>query len=131
MCQEAGVPGLAVGVVHHQTLIHEAYLGCRDVENGLPVNRDTIFYVASLTKSMTAAALGILVDLGLLTWSTPVHDILPEMSRATDIFAAKLTVLDVLSHTTGKAWADALYLESHNEILLPKEQALPIFDYLP
>jgi CubicO group peptidase (beta-lactamase class C family) len=80
---------------------------------------------------MTSSALGILVDRGLLEWTTPVHEILPEMSKDTELYRAKLTVLDILSHRTGKAWADALYLESNNEILLPKEQAVPTFDYLP
>lgn len=128
---EAGVPGIAIGVVHENVVAHEDYYGLRDVSANLQVDRDTIFYIASLTKAITASALGILVDRGLLQWTTPVHDILPEMSKDTEIYAAKLTVLDVLSHRTGKAWADALYLESSNEILLPKEEAVPTFDYLP
>ncbi|XXG95663.1 hypothetical protein Hte_001932 [Hypoxylon texense] len=53
------------------------------------------------------------------------------MSRTTELYAAKLTVLDILSHRTGKAWADALYLQSNNRILLSKDQSIPIFDYLP
>lgn len=129
MCTKAGVPGIAVGVIHHEHF-YELYHGRRDVEADLPVDRNTIFHVASLTKAMTATALGILVDRKKLQWTTPVHDILPEMSKETDIYAAKLTVLDILSHRTGKAWADALYLESNNRILLAKDQAIPTFDYL-
>ncbi|KAL6412197.1 putative D-aminoacylase [Ilyonectria robusta] len=130
MCNKAGVPGIAVGVIHHGNF-YEFYHGRRDVEADLPVDRNTIFHVASLTKAMTATALGILVDRNKLQWTTPVHDILPEMSKETDMYAAKLTVLDILSHRTGKAWADALYLESNNRILLAKDQAIPTFDYLP
>ncbi|KAI0440687.1 beta-lactamase/transpeptidase-like protein [Xylaria telfairii] len=52
------------------------------------------------------------------------------MSRSTELFSAKLTVIDILSHRTGKAWADALYLQSNNRILLTKEHAIPVFDYL-
>ncbi|KAI1147880.1 beta-lactamase/transpeptidase-like protein [Nemania diffusa] len=130
ICAISGTPGLSIGVIHNHAIFHESYHGFRDVENGLEVNRDTIFYVASLTKAMTATAIGILVDDGLLKWTKPVHDILPEMSQSTETYAAKLSVLDILSHRTGKVWADALYLQSNNRILLPKEQAIPIFDYL-
>lgn len=126
----AGAPGLSIGVIHNNSIIYERYCGFRDVEKRLEVNRDTIFYVASLTKAITATALGILVSEGHLSWTKPVHEILPEMSRFTEVYSAKLTVLDILSHRTGKAWADALYLQSNNRILLAKEQAIPLFDYL-
>ncbi|KAI1125896.1 beta-lactamase/transpeptidase-like protein [Nemania abortiva] len=126
----SGTPGVAIGVVHNHTPLQESYHGYRDVESRLAVNRDTIFYVASLTKAITTTAIGILVDDGSLKWTTPIHDILPEMSRLTKLYSAKLTILDILSHRTGKAWADALYLQSNNRILLTKEHAIPVFDYL-
>ncbi|KAJ8133382.1 hypothetical protein O1611_g236 [Lasiodiplodia mahajangana] len=126
----SGTPGISIGVIHKHAILHEAYHGYRDVEERLDVNRDTIFYVASLTKAMTATAVGILVADGLLEWTTPVHEILPEMSRSTELYSAKLTILDILSHRTGKAWADALYLQSNNRILLAKEHAIPVFDYI-
>ncbi|KAI0106419.1 beta-lactamase/transpeptidase-like protein [Nemania sp. FL0031] len=126
----SGTPGLSIGVIHNHAILHESYHGYRDVENHKEPNRDTTFHVASLTKSITATAIGILVAGGLLKWTTPIHEILPEMSRSTDLYLAKLTVLDILSHRTGKAWADALYLQSNNRILLTKEHAIPIFDYM-
>ncbi|OAQ60378.1 beta-lactamase family protein [Pochonia chlamydosporia 170] len=131
MCRNAGVPGLAIGVIHDGKVAYESYIGHRDLESNLPVDCNTLFYVASLTKAMTATCLGILVHQRKLEWTTPVHEILPDMSKSTEIFEAKLTVLDILSHRTGKAWSDALYLESNNRILLPKHESIPIFDYLP
>lgn len=53
------------------------------------------------------------------------------MSRSTILSRAKLSVLDLLSHRTGVAWADALYLQSNNNILLPKQESIRTFDYLP
>ncbi|KAF4990615.1 hypothetical protein FDECE_14317 [Fusarium decemcellulare] len=131
LCQAAGVPGLAVGIIHQGQELDQLYYGYRDVEAKLPVNGETVFYIASLTKAMTATALGILVDKGALQWDTPIHDILPEMSRSSELGQAKLNVLDILSHRTGKAWADALYLQSNNRVLLPKDQCIPVFESLP
>lgn len=71
-----------------------------------------------------------MVDKGLLEWTTPVHDILPEMSQKTWLTSSKLTVIDLLSHRTGTAWGDALYLQSNNNILLPKADSIRTFESL-
>ena len=111
--------------------MHEDFFGYRDVQNKLETDRNTIFSIASLTKAITAAAVGILVDQGALEWSTPVHDILLKMSKANGLRDVKLSVADLLSHRTGVAWGDALYLQSNNNILLSKEESIRTFDSLP
>ena len=125
LCNISGAPGLAIGVIHEDKIIYENYLGYRDVKNQLVVDRDTVFNIASLTKAMTAAAVGILVDQGALEWSTPVQDILP------DLRDANLSVVDLLNHRSGATWADALYLQSNNRIMLPKEESIRTFNSLP
>lgn len=50
------------------------------------------------------------------------------MSKDTALYEAKLTVLHLLSHRTGKAWADALYLESNNRVLLGVDQVIATFN---
>lgn len=47
-------------VIHHGQVIYEEYYGHRNVEAQFSVNRDTVFFMASLSRAMTAA-LGILV----------------------------------------------------------------------
>ena len=74
------------------------------MDHELKPGRNRVFFVASLTKAITAAAIGILVDDGLLGWTTPVHDMLPELSRPSLLSDAKLNLLDILSHRTGVAW---------------------------
>ncbi|MCJ1236626.1 hypothetical protein MMC14_004608, partial [Varicellaria rhodocarpa] len=64
LCKISGTPGLAIGVIHEGKIVYEDYLGYRDVKNQLVVDRDTVFNIASLTKAMTTAAVGILVDQG-------------------------------------------------------------------
>jgi CubicO group peptidase (beta-lactamase class C family) len=120
----AGIPGVAVGIVCWNS-VQEIYQGVRDVEAALPVHCDTLFSVASLTNAMIATAIGVLVDQGRPEWTTPVHDILPEMSRDTEVCRSKLTVLDIMSHRTGKVSSNALYLQSSNQVLLPKRGMHP------
>ena len=60
------------------------------------------------------------------SWTkAPVHDILP------DLRDADLSVVDLLSHQSGATWADALYLQSNNRIMLPKEESIRTFNSLP
>lgn len=84
---------------------------------------------------MTATAFGILVDQGALSGPLQftisyLRSIDIQISKETELHTAKLNILHNLCCRPGKAWVDALYLESNNRILLPKQQAIPIFDYL-
>ena len=54
--------------------------GYRNVEAGIPPDEETIYHIASLSKSFTAAAMGILVEEGRMKWDTPVRQILPDLS---------------------------------------------------
>jgi len=57
-----GTPGISLGVMYRGSSIYYAGYGFRDSEKKLPVTEETIFTVCSLTKAVTAAAMGILVD---------------------------------------------------------------------
>ena len=51
--------------------------GMRDLENGLEMERDTIFRLYSMTKPVTSAAVMILLERGLLDLGEPVAKFLP------------------------------------------------------
>ncbi|KAH6630927.1 beta-lactamase/transpeptidase-like protein [Chaetomium sp. MPI-SDFR-AT-0129] len=74
-----GTPGLSLGVMHQGTQVYFASYGYRDVEQRLPPNEETILPVCSLTKAVTSAALGILVDENKAGWDTLVKDALPSL----------------------------------------------------
>ncbi len=80
--QEAIGAGLLAGAV---TLVWQAgevlqvnALGYRDVDAGLPMQRDTIFRIASMTKPVTVAAAMSLAEEGKLSLTDPVTKWLPE-----------------------------------------------------
>ena len=56
-------------------------LGHRDVDANLPMQRDTIFRIASMTKPVTVAAAMSLLDEGKLALTDPVAKWLPELSN--------------------------------------------------
>jgi CubicO group peptidase (beta-lactamase class C family) len=62
--QREHVPGAAWGVVIDGELAHVGVYGSRDVQTATPVRRDTVFRIASMTKSFTAMAILQLRDAG-------------------------------------------------------------------
>ena len=106
-------------------------LGDCDVVRTLRLDKDTVFFVASLTKAITAVAIGMLVDDGFVDWTAPVDDILLNLCRSSPLRDVKLNLLDILSHQTGVAWADGLYSQFNNNIPLSKEECIRTFNCLP
>ncbi|KAK3348961.1 hypothetical protein B0T25DRAFT_569621 [Lasiosphaeria hispida] len=58
----SGTAGAAVGILHHGEIIHTAGYGFRDIGRQLPMDQNSVVPLFSLTKFMTAAALGSLLD---------------------------------------------------------------------
>lgn len=95
------VPGIAVAVIKDGKIIHAKGYGVRSIKTNLKVDENTLFGVASNTKAMTAAALGMLVDEKKMTWDTKVIDIIPEF-KMYDLFVTnEFTVRDLLTHRSG------------------------------
>jgi CubicO group peptidase (beta-lactamase class C family) len=97
--EEWQVPGIALGVVlDGEPALLKVY-GQRDVEAGLPVTINTQFVLCSITKSFTAAGLGMLVDERRLNWTKPVREYIPEFRLHDPIATDRVTVQDLLCHT--------------------------------
>ncbi|MFL6704969.1 MAG: serine hydrolase domain-containing protein, partial [Paraburkholderia graminis] len=91
-------------------------LGLRDEAASLPMERDTLFRIASMTKPVTSAAILMLVEEDRLTLDAPIAQWLPEFAAPrvlrdpggpldqTDPARKPLTVLDLLTHRAGFAY---------------------------
>lgn len=98
---EANVTGLAVAIVHEGEVILERGFGITEVGRKEVVDADTVFRVASLSKTFAGALAAQLVAEGALRWDSRIAEQLPEF-KLHDIHAAQqLTVLDILSHRVG------------------------------
>jgi CubicO group peptidase (beta-lactamase class C family) len=73
-----GIPGVAVSLYQDGQVVFEGGFGVRQQGQATPVDADTLFMVASNTKSMTTLLLATLVDEGKLTWDTPVTAVMPD-----------------------------------------------------
>ena len=124
-----GTAGLTYGVVHHRDIIHTENFGFRNVEEKLPVNEDTIFQVASLTKSMVAAEIGLLVEEKKMDWDTPHKELLPEWHVTDPVVRNTVTIVDCLAHRTGLQMNN-YWLQSNNNIVIPLKDSMKFLNSL-
>lgn len=106
------IPGAAWGVIVNGELAHAGTFGVRDVESRAPVTPDTVFRIASMTKSFTAMAILQLRDQGRLSLDDPAERYVPELKtlRYPTSDSPKITVRQLLSHAEGfpedNPWGD-------------------------
>ena len=106
------LPGLAVGIVVGDELVYAKGIGVRDVESQAPIDSDTVFRIASMTKSFTGLAILKLRDEGKLSLEDSVSKYVPELARLKGLSrdSPAPTVRELVSHSTGlpedNAWAD-------------------------
>src|SRR6185436_767123 len=110
--------GAATLVWRDGTVVQNACIGWRDLEARLPVERDTLFRIASMTKPITSVAALMLVEEGRIRLDDPVARWAPEFSRMrvlraptgpldeTDPAGRPITFEDLLTHRSGLTYAD-------------------------
>ncbi|MEV5378940.1 serine hydrolase domain-containing protein [Streptomyces nondiastaticus] len=101
--EEFGVPGVAVGVLIDGQEVYASH-GVTNAGNPQPVDEDTLFHVASVTKTFTATTLMRLAAEGKVDLDAPVRRYVPELELADEAAAAQITVMNLLNHTSGLDW---------------------------
>ena len=96
------LPGLALGIVHGDRVVHLRGFGHAD-PSGQPVTPQTPFILASTTKSFTALAIMQLVEAGKVDLDAPVQRYLPWFRLADPAASARITVRHLLNQTSGLA----------------------------
>jgi hypothetical protein len=128
------VPGMAIAIVKDGEIIYAKGFGVKDVRTKEPVDSETLFPIASNTKAFTSAALAILVDRGLISWSDKVTDYLPYFKLWDPYVTENITISDLLTHRAGLAtfsgdllWYGTLY--SREEIIKRARHLKPAFGF--
>ena len=103
------IPGAALALVRDGVPDEYECFGLRDIENGLPFDEDTLFCIASCSKSMTAEMIGSLVAEGVLDYDKPISEYLPEFQLFDPEASKNFTLRDMLCHRTGFGANDVLW----------------------
>jgi CubicO group peptidase (beta-lactamase class C family) len=131
---DAQLPGYLVTVARRGHLVHVGSAGYRDVEAGLPVERDTRWRIYSMTKPITSVAAMMLYEEGAFELSDPISRWLPEFAE-TRVYVAgsaqkpvtapqvePIRVRHLLTHTSGLTYGfhhatpvDAMYRAAGHE----------------
>jgi len=102
-------PGLAIAVVHGDTLVLAKGYGVRHIGRPEAIDAHTLFAVGSTTKAMTAALMGMLVDSGRVRWDDAVIEHMPEFRVADPYVTREMTIRDLLTHRGGLPVTDYMW----------------------
>lgn len=97
------VPGLVYGIVRDGQLAHVGFFGVQNLDSRRPVDADTLFRIASMSKAFTALAILKLRDEGRLSLDALAETYVPEMRgwRYPTSDSPRIRVRDLLSHVSG------------------------------
>jgi len=115
-CDNGLLSGAVTLVWQAQKVLQVNEIGYRDIEAKLPMQRDTVFRIASMTKPVTVAAAMTFVEQGVLSLRDPVARWVPELAEMTVLVdplgpvdktvpARRLiTIEDLMTHRSGLAY---------------------------
>lgn len=90
-------PGCAVGVVRSGSLVHARGFGIGNLDHGIPITPRSVFYLASVAKQFTAAAMLVAAHEGDLSLDDSLHRWIPEFPE----WGRPVTLRQMLHHTSG------------------------------
>ncbi len=99
--EEQKIPGFVVGVSKDGKRLYDQSFGYRDTEEQYSVNADTIFGIASMTKSFTCVAIMQLQEEGKLHVHDPVITYLPSFKTPHAENTKEITIHHLMTHTAG------------------------------
>ena len=99
--EKSGVPGLAVAVVHADKVVYLKGFGVRELGKPDPIDPDTVFQLASVSKPLSATVIAAAVGDGTVGWDSKVADLDPAFRLSGDYVSGEVTIRELLCHRTG------------------------------
>ncbi len=99
----SGVPGLAVAVVRDGKTVYAKGFGLRRIGDPAEVDADTVFQLASVSKSLSGTVVARQVGLGGIAWTTPIIRHLPWFALQDPWVTEHVTLGDMFAHRSGLA----------------------------
>ena len=98
--KEFNVPGVAIGVLDHGVITARG-LGVTNVNEPLPVTEETVFPIASISKTFAATMMMRLAEQGKIDLDAPVRKHLPDFKVRDEAVSRDVTIWNLLTHTAG------------------------------
>ncbi len=99
--EETGLPGLAVAVVWRGEIVFAQGYGLRSLEGEAPVDENTVFQIASLSKPIAATVMAQQMGQGSISWDSRVVALLPKFVLSDPWVTQNVTLGDLFSHRSG------------------------------
>ena len=126
----SGCPGASIGISHQKETILKQGYGFRDIGKRLQPDEHTTYYLASLSKSFTAALIGMLVEDDKLKWTDPVMPLLRGATHWDTVIREQSTIVDWMSHRTGLAPKNLVWSQEFGYLSMQRQDTLPTISYL-
>ncbi|EMI26414.1 serine hydrolase domain-containing protein [Rhodopirellula europaea] len=124
------IAGAVTLVVGPNSVKHVSVVGMADVAEETPLKRDTLFWIASMTKPITGACVLMLQDEGKLSVDDPISKHLPMMKKLklADVTPANITIRHLMTHTSGMSELprESAYTDPTLEIVAKRYAELPV-----
>ena len=99
--REKEIPGVALAIVSREGIMHMQTWGVRSIDTREAVHSDSVFRIASMSKTFAGASAALLVDQNYQSWNTKITDLFPGMNLGTRASSSDITLKHVVSHSTG------------------------------
>jgi CubicO group peptidase (beta-lactamase class C family) len=99
--RQTGVPGLSVGVVAGDQVVQVKGYGVRQAGKPEPVDADTVFQLASMSKPIASTVVAALVGEGVVAWDDPIVRHEPAFAMHDAWVTREVTLRDMFCHRSG------------------------------
>lgn len=128
LMRRSGIPGMAVAVVEGNRIVYAKGFGVRAAGSPQPVDADTVFQLASMSKPIGATVVAQQVGAEKVKWETPMRKHLPGFALGNAYVSENITIGDLYAHRSGLPGHAGDMLE---ELGYPQQDILRSFSQLP
>ena len=113
------IPGISISIVKDQNIVWEKHFGYSNINQNILVDENTLFMLASISKTITATALMQLFEDGLFSLNDNINNYLPFNVNHPD-YLTPITFKMLLTHTSGikDNWGVMPYYDGDSDLEL-------------